>query len=104
MIDGQTLRDEGTTLVRNNSPEEWKSQADECMQMLIDSGEPFTSEDLRDLMTIEPHHPNAVGGYWIAAVKRYDLETVGYKKADKPNSRRHILPIWVAKGAHNGTV
>lgn len=98
MIDGKTLRDEGTTQVLNNSSAEWKAEAHDCMRRLIDSGVPFTSEDLRDMMTVEPHHPNAVGGFWIAAVKRYDLVTVGYTKADKPNSRKHILPVWVVRG------
>jgi hypothetical protein len=98
MKTGKTLRDEGTMSVLQNSSNEWKFEADLCMNKLIALGVPFTSEDLRDAMTIEPHHPNAVGGYWIHAVKRFDLEIVGYKKAEKPKARAHVLPVWVQKG------
>jgi hypothetical protein len=49
-------------------------------------------------MTLPPHHPNAVGGYWIHAVKRFDLEIVGYKKAERAKSRAHVLPMWIKKG------
>jgi hypothetical protein len=98
MKTGKKLRDEGTAAVLENSSDEWKFEADLCMNSLIAKGVPFTSEDLRDAMTLPPHHPNAVGGYWIHAVKRFDLEIVGYKKAERVKSRAHVLPMWIKKG------
>jgi hypothetical protein len=98
MKTGKKLRDEGTAAVHENSSDEWKFEADLCMNRLIAKGLPFTSEDLRDAMTLPPHHPNAVGGYWIHAVKRFDLEIVGYKKAERVKSRAHVLPMWIKKG------
>jgi hypothetical protein len=98
MKTGKKLRDEGTAAVLENSSDEWKFEADLCMNRLIAKGVPFTSEDLRDAMTLPPHHPNAVGGYWIHAVKRFDLEIVAYKKAERVKSRAHVLPMWIKKG------
>ena len=105
MSEGARLRDEGVLSVLDNSSEAWKAEARMVMGELVDSGEPFTSEDLIERMVLRPHHPNAVGGFWIGAVKNWDLIIVGYTKADKPTSRKHILPLWVAKGGQfDGTV
>lgn len=96
MITGEKLRDDGVAQVLDNENEAWKAEAREVIEQLIAEGNPFTSEDLTARMTIEPHHPNAVGGFWIHAIKRYDLQVQGYRKASRPSARAHVLPIWLS--------
>lgn len=97
MKTGKTLRDEGTVAVLDSASTAWKAEAHELFEKLIASGVPFTSEDLRNQMKLTPHHPNAWGGFWIAAVKKYDLEVVGLDKASRPVARAHVMPIWAVK-------
>ena len=101
MKSGKTLRDEGTVAVLESASTAWKSEAHELFEKLINAGVPFTSEDLRNQMTLTPHHPNAWGGFWIAAVKKYDLEVVGLDKASRPVARAHVMPIWAVKKGNN---
>ena len=101
MKSGKTLRDEGTTAVLDNESDAWKFEAHEIFEQLIASGVPFTSENLRSKMLLTPHHPNAWGGFWIAAVKKYDLEVVGLDKASRPIARAHVMPIWAVKKGNN---
>lgn len=97
MTTGKKLRDEGTTAVLNNESDAWKFEAREIIEKLISSGVPFTSEDLRAQMKLSPHHPNAWGGFWIAAVKKFDLEVVGLDRATRPVARAHVMPLWAVK-------
>jgi hypothetical protein len=97
MKTGKTLRDEGTVAVLDNESNAWKAEAHSIFEKLISAGNTFTSEDLRNEMTLMPHHPNAWGGFLIAAVKKYDLEVVGLGKSSRPVARAHVMPIWAVK-------
>lgn len=101
MKTGKNLRDEGTTLVLDNASDAWKHEAHIIFEQLIAEGVPFTSEDLRNRMTLDPHHPNAWGGFWIAAVKKYDLEVVGLSKASRAVARAHVMPVWAVRKGEN---
>ena len=91
MTTGQKLRDEGTQQALDNAPDIWRKEMHAAIKKAILRGIPFTSEDLLAMVKSKPHHPNAVGGFILHAVKQYDLKTVGYCRSTKPSSRAHVL-------------
>jgi hypothetical protein len=95
MTTGQKLRDEGTAQVLSNAPDVWRNEMHAAIKRAILRGTPFTSEDLLAEVTTQPHHPNAVGGFILHAVKNYDLTVVGYCRSTKPSSRAHVLAMYL---------
>ena len=76
---------------------DWCKAADAAMQYLIRRGEPFSADDLRELLKTagEPATPNAWGGMFIAYARRGMIHRVGggpSKRQKRNGGHRHM---WV---------
>lgn len=91
---GRQRRDAGIELVNANSSGEFAAVCQEAIDYLADKGEPFTVNDVRDLVVLEPHHVNAWGGQINAAVKAGRIRRVGFTESDRPEAHARVIRVY----------
>lgn len=72
----------------------WRMMADGMLDRLIQLGEPFTSEDIINVIGPAPSH-NAIGG--LIQGRKKELEMVGFTIATRKEAHGRALRIWKAK-------
>ena len=88
-----SLRDRGVARVSENTPSDWVSRFDGVILTMASSGSEFSAEDVR-LLAGDPPHPNAIGGRFLAAVRRGWITRVGYKNATRNASHARALAVY----------
>ena len=81
----------------------WAVAAERAMGYLVDRGEPFTADDLRDLMadvTVQPTTKNAIGGLFMAWHRRGLIERVGYQTSRHTQRKYGVNAVWRATTKH----
>lgn len=79
---------------------DWNTRAKNAIWELASSGQPFTSEDVTDLIglpdpTSRPNSANnAVGTMLNQVAKRYGLRRVDMVKARNPQAHGRLLTVW----------
>lgn len=68
------------------------------LERLIESGRPFTSEDLTQAVPegVEPHSPNVIGAIVGSAAKRGVIVPHGWTSSRRPSRRCGRLMVWIA--------
>jgi hypothetical protein len=96
--EAEQLREEGIELVLEAQHEEWKRQATETLNMLIEDGESFTADDFRKLAADfeigEPKHPSAWSALIANASKAGRIEPAGVAGRSKRKASHGRLLIW----------
>lgn len=95
LFDGIRRRDAGMESVRTNDPAEFQAAAREAIERLAATGRPFTSDSLRGLVDVEPHHVNAWGAAVAAAVNEGRIVNVGYRKSSRPAANGRVVAQYV---------
>jgi hypothetical protein len=98
MPTGETLKREGMARALT-AAEQWRARAWLAMDELAQDGEPFTSEDLVDLVGLPSrvegaNTNNAVGAIFAAAARRRLIERVGIRNAQRPALHAAALTVW----------
>ncbi len=99
-ITGEELRDEGMALSaeaedRNNPG--WDERALDAIRFVAEDNEYFTSDDVREHFSEEPHHPNAWGAVWKKAVRLRWIEEATDKprvKSRRPLAHASKIPVY----------
>ena len=94
MKSGKTLRDEGIAIVTENAGDEFNAHIAGVIETLAAKGDPFTSDDVRDGLSMEPHHANAIGAAVLNNTKRLGLRRLGYQPSRLPKGRHHVIAVW----------
>lgn len=94
MKTGKTLRDEGTALVLEHEEPAWKEEAYRVIETLAAKGEPFTSEDVWANISTPPAHHNSMGAVMNGAAKRFSIQVLGYRQAQRPSAHARVLRVW----------
>lgn len=95
---GLDLRDAGHELALANADSWWRSCVDEAVEHLASQRAPFTSDDVRELVTLEPRSPSAWGAAIAAHVKAGRLQYLGHRRSTRPESRARAVAVWVGVG------
>lgn len=74
----------------------WRPKAKEALSELIESGEPFTADDLRARVDEKPHHPNAIGALFNGAARRGLIRKIGYQQSTVKSRQAGLQALWVA--------
>lgn len=98
LFDAGQRRDDGAAAAVNAVHTTWRVGAEAALKRLIYSGRPFTADDLHELVPEPPGHHNAVGGLFIGAARRGEIEAVGYRQSDRPEAHRRPVRVWRGTG------
>ena len=92
---GRQLRDQGTALVWDHTPDEWREDALDAIAALALSGRRFTAEDVRHRVG-DPPHPNAMGAALLTMSKRKVIVRTGTTRSPaRPERHANQLAEWV---------
>lgn len=94
---GDDLRDEGMASVDKHTGQAWRDACDAEIRRLAATGKWFTANDVRDVVGYPPHHPNAMGSRFMAAVKAGIIEHGGYIKSPRKEARSRALKSYTGK-------
>lgn len=96
---GPEARDAGIEQVGENTPDHWVLAFHDAVSRLAATGEPFTAEDIRDLVGDPPNHPNAFSAQCMAAVRRGEMEWTGETTAcQRTSSHARGLGLKIYRG------
>lgn len=91
-------RDTGAGQAHNAVHSHWRVAAEEAIRRLADTGREFTVEDVTDRIGPPPGHHNAIGGAFIAASKRGEIQAVGYRQATRRSAHARVIRVWRGGG------
>lgn len=94
--EGRARRDEGIARVTNNTREDYSAAFESAFERCFARRRPFTSDDVTEQLSIEPHHPNAVGALMRSTAIAHGMEKVGYV----PGRRKRVHAAVVAQWGH----
>lgn len=97
-IAGQHLRDEGTARVIDNSPADYKTAAVAAIDLLIDSRQAFTADEVYALIPVElsPHSPNVVPALLGSRARNGQIVSLGYVKTSRKTRHASKNQVWRA--------
>lgn len=88
--------------VRNHG---WTDAAQYAMNILANSGKPFSADDLRDLLgDHEPEQPNAIGGLFMANSRAGWIKRYGGGASRHPRRHGGYRAVWIGNNPNNGVV
>lgn len=99
VLAGLRGRDRGIARVWEGTDDDWKALALATIQVLANAGDPFTAEDIREIVSDPPGHPNAMGALFQAASRQGLIRFVGYRKATRQSLHAHPIGVWVGAKA-----
>lgn len=97
LFDGVQLKELGQQQVLTNAGEQWKDAALDCILNLANSGNEFTSDDIRGIMdkTNPPHNGKAYGAILSSASKKKIIKKTGrYVLTKIPTSHARMIAVW----------
>lgn len=71
----------------------WREDALDRVEAFARTGEPFTSDDVREGFR-EPHHPNQWGGIFHTLANRGVIQQVGFRKSHMKSRKGSVTGIW----------
>jgi len=81
-----------------NAPTDWKRQAEEALRLAIESGNEFTTDELRDLGAPDlevAKEQQAVWGSLVAAAKAQKrIERVGDRVSSRRSANGRRVAVW----------
>jgi hypothetical protein len=87
--------------VRGNADQQWKEAAMQCLMALAATGEPFTADEVHDLMRpygVTTASDNAMGAMFNKARREGVIVSDGmYRPSERRDAHRRMVRIW--KGA-----
>jgi hypothetical protein len=92
---GRQLALAGMEAVDAAESEAWRNAADWALNVLVETGRPFTAEDICALAG-RPSRPNAIGARIHAAARRGRIERCGYARSTRPSRRASVVAVWRA--------
>jgi hypothetical protein len=75
------------------------ADVERAVRELTAIGRPFTSDDVRARLRLEPSHPNSVGAAMSVAVRHDLCRVIGYRASERPEARGRIVALY---GTGNG--
>ena len=94
------IRDEAIERANDHANQEWKSLARSAVVFLAETGRPFTTDDVWDLLDALPvktHEPRALGAIMQKAAKDGLIRSSGpYVKSRRPECHRRPVAVWEA--------
>lgn len=102
MSTGTELRDAGTeaVLAADVAPHRgFAEHVEDALAFLIASPEPFTAEDVRDMIpdhAPEPHSANVLPAVMSGARAAGRIRAVGYTQSSRASRHAGVIRIWVA--------
>jgi len=73
---------------------DWAVLADRAILWLSKCSEPFSINEVRRFVQVEPHHPNAWGARFSKAAKEGLIQRVGFTKASTPSRHAGMVSTW----------
>ena len=106
LAEGRRRRDEGTARAGDGAPavlvSAWKAKAQEALDRLVATGEPFSADDLvlgNETLGVEavgePPHPNLLGALFRVLSASGKVQPVGYQSSVRPSAHARVQRIWV---------
>lgn len=71
----------------------WREDALDRVESLARTGQPFTSDEVREGFR-EPHHPNQWGGIYTTLANRGVIVQVGFRKSHMKSRKGSVTGIW----------
>ena len=90
----RNARDDGITQVDANSDDKWREAVDILIHQFASAGQTFTSDDLRQCITQEPHHDNAWGARFANAARQGIIVKVGYRQSTRTAGHARAVAVW----------
>lgn len=90
--EGRARRDEGAATVAANTPS-WQEEARQAIGYLAAQGEPFSADDLVELVGMPPH-PNSLGAAFVSSSRRGAIRALGYTQGRRPESHARVQRLW----------
>ncbi len=94
LFDALASRDHGAQLAADSVHTSWRLAAEAVIRRLAARGGVFTSDDVCEIVGRPPGHGNAVGGLFIAASRRGEIQPAGYRPSQRPEAHARILRCW----------
>lgn len=92
---GEALKEIGTTRADLAADSGWKQLADAAIDRLAAAGQPFTTDDVRELGIPDPVSPKAWGARMLSAAKGGRIRRIGYTPSRRPSVHAHPIAVWV---------
>jgi hypothetical protein len=97
--EGRALRDKGMEQLRLTELHDfWPSNADRAIRVLAQYGQPFSVEDVREMVG-EPSRPNQWGARFMSAARNGVIERCGFTQASHAAGHARVLAMWRGTGA-----
>lgn len=71
----------------------WSDMAVETIRMTASIFGTVTSEDVRILLPVPPHH-NAIGSAFSTASKMGIIKRIGYRQSTSPAAHGRVIAVW----------
>ena len=96
--EAKARRDAGAKVAELSVHTSWRLAAEATIVRLARSGVEFTSDDIHEAVGDPPAHHNAIGGLFIAASRRREIEAVGYRQSTRPVANARPVRLWRGTG------
>lgn len=85
--------------VRNHG---WTDAAQYAMNLLANSGKPFSADDLRDLLgDHEPENPNSIGGLFMSYSRAGWIKRYGGGASRHPRRHGGYRAVWIGNNPNH---
>lgn len=94
--EGAARRDQGMQLSLDALQPAWRSVAEDVLDDLIESGHPFTTDDLRDRVgdPTGTGSARALGGMIAGRYRKGQIRAVGFSTSRQPQRHGGLLRVW----------
>ncbi|MDI6911455.1 hypothetical protein [Nocardioides sp.] len=89
------LRDAGMAQAEENASDWDKALYDQAIGWMAQTGQPFSANDIRDLLPPDINCRGLAGGRFSAAYTRQEIRPVGERSSLKPNTHNKRINVWV---------
>ena len=91
---GEVARDAGAARIIAKEHRVWREQVADAIAGLAQTGIPFTSDAVRELVPAEPRHPNSWGAAFLIASREGVIVPAGFVSAVRKPRHSAILRVW----------
>lgn len=92
---GEALKNQGMVRAYEAADGDWKNNWSQAIALLASIGEPFTSDEVREIAGAPWDHPNAAGALFHKAARAGLIRSIGYRKSERSTLHKHPLTLWV---------
>lgn len=94
LLEGRRRRDAGIRLVQSNTDVDFATAVQQAIRLLVRAGRPFSSDAVRWLVDVEPHHDNAWGAQVQAAIRSGLIRRVGTVQSRRPKAHGRWIGLY----------